>query len=209
MKSKPKAKAKPKKTSHASNEVNNGHPEGSLEFCRKKLVLSLIQTLYHIYTFYVKFVAIRFLEAWPIGPIGLYFMWAWVVQCWKLSHLFTMLTIFDNFHNSDNCFCHFDNWKDNPGDLWHFRHWLQFWQLRTWIHDNLCYLTINCDTGQHSQFLRCLHNIFDIWHWYALTEGTDSTSTETYDISTILSHFHWWILRSSAIPKNIPSLSEQ
>ena len=29
------------------------------------------------------------------------------------------LTIDDNFHNSDNCFCHFDNWKDNPGDLWH------------------------------------------------------------------------------------------
>ena len=27
--------------------------------------------------------------------------------------------------------------------------------LRTWINDNLCYLTINCDTGQHSQFLRC------------------------------------------------------
>ena len=26
----------------------------------------------------------------------------------------------------------------------------------TWIHYNLCYLTINCDTGQHSQFLRCL-----------------------------------------------------
>ena len=38
------------------------------------------------------------------------------------------------------------------------RHWLQFWQLRTWIHDNLCYLTINCDTGQHSQFLRCFIN---------------------------------------------------
>ena len=40
-------------------------------------------------------------------------------------------------------------------DLWHLRHWLQYWQLRTWIHDNLCYLTINWDTGQHSQFLRC------------------------------------------------------
>ena len=37
------------------------------------------------------------------------------------------------------------------------RHWLQFWQLRTWIHDNLCDLTINCDTGQHSQFLRCFY----------------------------------------------------
>ena len=35
-------------------------------------------------------------------------------------------------------------------------HWLQFWQLRTWIHDNLCNLTINCDNEQHSQFLRCL-----------------------------------------------------
>ena len=70
--------------------------------------------------------------------------------------LTTILTIDDNFHNSYNCFCHFDNWKDNPEDLWHLRHWLQFWQLRTWIHDNLYYLTINCDTGQHSQFLRCL-----------------------------------------------------
>ena len=28
--------------------------------------------------------------------------------------------------------------------------------MKTWIHGNLCYLTINCDTGQHSQFLRCL-----------------------------------------------------
>ena len=33
--------------------------------------------------------------------------------------------------------------------------WLQFWQLRTWIHDNFCYMTITSDSGQHSQFLRC------------------------------------------------------
>ena len=46
--------------------------------------------------------------------------------------------------------------QDNPGDLWHLRHWLQFWQLRTWIHDNFCYMTIKSDSGQHSQFLRCL-----------------------------------------------------
>ena len=45
--------------------------------------------------------------------------------------------------------------KQSSRDLWHLRHWLQYWQLRTWINDNLCYLTINCDTGQHSQFLRC------------------------------------------------------
>ena len=46
--------------------------------------------------------------------------------------------------------------KKNFAMLWHLRHWLQYRQLRTWINDNLCYLTINCDTGQHSQFLRCL-----------------------------------------------------
>ena len=40
-------------------------------------------------------------------------------------------------------------------DLWHLRHLLQLRQLRTWIHDNLCYLTIKSDTGQHSQFLQC------------------------------------------------------
>ena len=39
--------------------------------------------------------------------------------------------------------------------MWHLRHWLQFWQLRIWIHDNLCYLNIKSDTGQPSQFLRC------------------------------------------------------
>ena len=28
--------------------------------------------------------------------------------------------------------------------------------MRTWYHDICCYLTIKSDTGQHSQFLRCL-----------------------------------------------------
>ena len=40
-------------------------------------------------------------------------------------------------------------------------HWLQFWQLRTWIHDNLWDLTFKSDTGQHSQFLRCLSYCHD------------------------------------------------
>ena len=39
-------------------------------------------------------------------------------------------------------------------DIWHWLE-IQYWQLRTWFHDNLCYLTINCDPGQHLQFLRC------------------------------------------------------
>ena len=44
------------------------------------------------------------------------------------------------------------------------RHWLQFWHLRTWIHDNLCYLSIKSDTGQHSQFLWCLYRNNDASH---------------------------------------------
>ena len=45
------------------------------------------------------------------------------------------------------------------------RHLLQYWQLRTWINDNLCYLTINCDTGQHSQFLRCFYVLCHVLLW--------------------------------------------
>ena len=53
--------------------------------------------------------------------------------------------------------------KDNFGDLWHLRHWLQFWQLRTWICENNCYLTIKSDSGQHLQFLQCLINTSCQW----------------------------------------------
>ena len=31
-----------------------------------------------------------------------------------------------------------DNEKDNPKNLWPLKHFLQFWQLRIWIRDNLC-----------------------------------------------------------------------
>ena len=43
---------------------------------------------------------------------------------WQLRQILTNLTIFDNFYN--------------PIDLWLLRHCLQFWQLRTWIHDSIC-----------------------------------------------------------------------
>ena len=49
-----------------------------------------------------------------------------------------------------------DKEKRTMIDLWHLRHWLHLRQLRTWIHDNLRYLTIKSETAQHSQFLRCL-----------------------------------------------------
>ena len=32
--------------------------------------------------------------------------------------------------------------------------------IDTWIHDNLCYLTIKSDTGQHLQFLRCFGYVY-------------------------------------------------
>ena len=42
-----------------------------------------------------------------------------------------------------------------PRDLWHLGHWIQFWQLRTWIHNNLCYLArVTLDS---------IHNSCD-WH---------------------------------------------
>ena len=65
--------------------------------------------------------------------------------------------------------------KSDPSDLWHLRHWLHFWQLRTWFLDNLCYLTIKSDTGQHSQFLRCfifcvslcICSMFSYWYVFS------------------------------------------
>ena len=46
-----------------------------------------------------------------------------------------------------------------------------------------------------------------LWHLtFDMTEGSDST--DAYDIGTILSHFHWWILRLSAIQKNYQSLTD-
>ena len=82
------------------------------------------------------------------------------------------------------------------------------WHLTFDIH-RPCHLTFGIDMTWHLTF--------DIRHWYMqwhlifdISEGTDSTSTNTYDIGTILSHFHWWILRLSAIPKIIShSLTEQ
>ena len=70
-------------------------------------------------------------------------------------------------------------------------------------------LTRSTDLASYIWHLTLIYH--DIWHWYTMTfdidipwhltfdmtEGTDSTSTDTDDIDTILSHFHWWILRLS------------
>ena len=56
------------------------------------------------------------------------------------------------------------NYFGNFWQFWSFfiistmmKQWLNFLQFRTWIDENLYYLTIKSDSGQHSQFLRCLH----------------------------------------------------
>ena len=75
-------------------------------------------------------------------------------------------------------------------DLWHLRHWLQYWQLRTWINDNLCYLTINCNTGQHSQFLRCFTPThFEVWKFY-----TPKCVNSRQNTATLAKDSHFWIL---------------
>ena len=60
--------------------------------------------------------------------------------------------------------CFLFSYPEQLDELWHLRHC----QLRTWIHDNLCYLTINCDSGQHSQFLRCFR------HWECIVNRCQS-----------------------------------
>ena len=50
----------------------------------------------------------------------------------------------------------FDNWKDSPGDLT-FETLITILTIENLNSVNHFYLTINCDTEQHSQFLRCFY----------------------------------------------------
>ena len=59
-----------------------------------------------------------------------------------------LMTIFDDIETI------FDNWKDSPGDLT-FETLITILTIENLNSVNHSYLTINCDTGQHSQFLRC------------------------------------------------------
>jgi len=56
----------------------------------------------------------------------------------------------------------FDNWKDSPGDLT-FETLITILTIENLNSDNHSYLTINCDTGQHSQFLRCFQQTRQIY----------------------------------------------
>ena len=71
-----------------------------------------------------------------------------------------LMTIFDDIETI------FDNWKDSPGDLT-FETLITILTIENLNSVNHSYLTINCDTGQHSQFLRCfVFTIPDICQFY-------------------------------------------
>ena len=86
--------------------------------------------------------------------------------------------------------------------------------MRTWIHDNLCDLTINCDTGQNSQFLRCFHifvyfkfcNAASQNHWEILVDKLEQLISSEVFLKCICCLFccyieslgtFWWTGRSS------------
>ena len=68
------------------------------------------------------------------------------------------MTILDNFKQFWTIETIFDNWKDCPGDLT-FETMITILTIENLTSVNHYYLTINCDTGQHSQFLRCLREV--------------------------------------------------
>ena len=85
----------------------------------------------------------KFWQVWPfLQFMTILTSYTFFENCWQ----FWQFRIF--FDDFDNCFYHFNKWKDNPG------HWLQFWEHDFWEHD---FMTINFEIGQHSQFLRCLN----------------------------------------------------
>ena len=84
---------------------------------------------------------------------------------WEFWQFLRVLTIFESF---DNFWQFFDIFWQFLTILTIFWSFLQFSTMSTFeilitiltienLNDNLCYLTINCDTGQHFQFLRCFH----------------------------------------------------
>ena len=135
------------------------------------------------------------------------------LQFWKIEDNWgQFLRIFEIFNNFDN----WDNW-DNFGQFWQLkrqswrllRHCLQFWQLRTWIHDNHCYLTINCDTGfnQNSE-RRCPKEVFKgpqflaprsrvlSWHSWLNPSNKVPVCTEPTTIAGVVMGYVWMYIFS-------------
>ena len=70
------------------------------------------------------------------------------------------MTILTNLKYVD----HFDNFKDNPGDLWHLKHWLKFWPLKIWIDDLTCrQLRVTLAFAILAMFLKHFHKDAETW----------------------------------------------
>jgi hypothetical protein len=107
--------------------------------------------------------------------MGRVYKWNWGVsvcpsslRIWSLYLLVGLTDPYNHTYSESLWWKLFKNHKRTQRQIQRQRQWqtqwqkqsqrlvtLQFWQLRTWIHDNLCCLSIKSDTGQHSQFLRC------------------------------------------------------
>ena len=106
------------------------------------------------------------------------------------------MTIFDNFQQF---WIFWQFWQflkilDNFGQFWQLVR--QSWRLDIWdtdynsdnwkpeYHDNLCYMTIKSDTGQHLQFLQCFRYI-SISRTYP-DESMGQSVRSHFQISTLL-----------------------
>ena len=83
------------------------------------------------------------------------------------------MTIFDDIETI------FDNWKDSPGDLT-FETLITILTIENLNSVNHSYLTINCDTGQHSQFLRCLLSLTNSMRLASRTPHLDSITVSVF-----------------------------
>ena len=77
-----------------------------------------------------------------------------VIEAFYQSDEETWLYDFEHFLHFDYIEANFDYWKDSLGDLT-FETLITILTIENLNSVNHCYLTINCDTGQHSQFLWC------------------------------------------------------
>ena len=76
---------------------------------------------------------------------------------WWGDMVFMTLSTFEHFLHFDYIEANFDHLKDSLGDLT-FETSITILTIENLNSINHCYLTINCDTGQHSQFLWCFKN---------------------------------------------------
>jgi len=86
------------------------------------LSFTIFTSFHKFYNFLKVWLFLQFLNKLKFSYICTFFYNSYILA------FFTFHNFFDNFHHIDNC-------KYNPEDLWYLRHWWQFWQIGTWIHE--------------------------------------------------------------------------